>query len=472
MTRDAHSLKDDTHAVLDYAVRSASVTRAVAVARGAIVQLPKLVATMEAPRRCLVVADPNTLQAAGHATIAALRDAGIAASEPIILEEAPRVKPRIELARDVAARFATADALPIAVGAGVISDITKCAAGIAGVPYACVATAASMDGYAASGAAMLEDGFKRSFACPPPIAVAADLDVIAHAPSRMAPWGYGDLAGKMIAGADWMLADAAGEDPIDSAAFALVQDHVGDWLAAPARVAAHDVEALRAMVEGLLVSGFAMQAHGGSRPASGSEHQFSHLWEMDRIEIDGEPVAHGACVGVGTVAMLALYEWLLAQDVTALSSGDLPPARDPRRIEAEVAHAFCDSRLVASARSETLAKLARDRHRNARVRALASDWPSLQARITATIVPAATMEGWLMAAGAASHPADLGLSLARLQRDYRRARLIRRRYTLLDVLEDFGWLDRAIDALFSPDGFWGRRTRHEEAVTRSATARR
>ena len=459
MTHDALSLQDDTHAVLDQAVRSASVTRGVAVARGAIAQLPRLVAMSQAPGACLVVADPATLKAAGHATIAALRDAGIAVSEPIILEEAPRVKPRIELARNLAARFAQADVLPIAVGAGVICDVTKCAAGIAGVPYASVATAASMDGYAASGAAMLDDGFKRTFACPPPVAIAADLDVIAHAPSRMAPCGYGDLAGKMLAGADWMLADTAGEDPIDSAAFGLVQDHVRDWLAAPARVAAHEVEALRALVEGLLVSGFAMQAHGNSRPASGSEHQFSHLWEMDRIEIGGEPAAHGACVGIGTVAMLALYEWLLAQDVAALASGALPPVRDPRRIEAEVVHAFDDARLVASARVEMLAKLERDHLREARVRALASGWHSLKARLAAATVPAATMEKWLAAAGAAAHPADLGLSLARLQRDYRRARLIRRRYTILDALEDFGWLDRAIDALFAPDGFWGRRVR-------------
>ena len=56
-----------------------------------------------------------------------MRDAGVAASEPIILDETPRVKPRIELARDLAARFAGADALPIAVGAGVINDVTKCA---------------------------------------------------------------------------------------------------------------------------------------------------------------------------------------------------------------------------------------------------------------------------------------------------------------------------------------------------------
>jgi glycerol-1-phosphate dehydrogenase [NAD(P)+] len=337
--------------------------------------------------------------------------------------------------------------------------------------YASVATAASMDGYAASGAAMLDNGFKRTFACPPPVAIAADLDVIAQAPLRMAPWGYGDMAGKIVAGADWMLADAAGEDPIDSAAFALVQDHVRDWLGAPARVAAHDVEALRAMMEGLLVSGFAMQAHGDSRPASGSEHQFSHLWEMDRIGIDGEPAAHGACVGVGTVAMLALYEWLLAQDAAAMTSGPLPAARDPHRVEAEIARAFDDRRLAASARDEMLAKLDRDRHRNARVRALACAWPALRARLAASIVPAATMERWLMAAGAASRPSHLGLSLAHLRRDYRRARLIRRRYTILDVLEDFGWLDRAIDALFAPDGFWGRITEQETAKA-SATARR
>jgi glycerol-1-phosphate dehydrogenase [NAD(P)+] len=52
---------------------------------------------------------------------------------------------------------------------------------------------------------------------------------------------------------------------------------------------------------------------------------------------------------------------------------------------------------------------------------------------------------------------ELGVPLAKLAADYRRARLIRRRYTVLDVLEDLGWLDEAIGALFSPQGFWGAR---------------
>ena len=69
------------------------------------------------------------------------------------------------------------------------------------------------------------------------------------------------------------------------------------------------------------------------------------------------------------------------------------------------------------------------------------------------------MEGWLAACGAASHPADLRVSLPKLAGDYRRARLIRRRYTLLDCLEELGLLDAAIRALFAADGFWGRRAR-------------
>src|SRR4029079_17013270 len=138
-------------------------------------------------------------------------------------------KPRADTGRDVAARLAASGALPIAVGAGVVSDLTKYASELARTAYAGVATAASMDGYAASGAAMLDEGFKRTLPCAPPIAVIADLDVIARAPAEMAAWGYGDLAGTVVAGADWMLADAAGEDPIATEPFGLVQDHLREW---------------------------------------------------------------------------------------------------------------------------------------------------------------------------------------------------------------------------------------------------
>jgi len=76
--------------------------------------------------------------------------------------------------------------------------------------------------------------------------------------------------------------------------------------------------------------------------------------------------------------------------------------------------------------------------------------------LRARLMPPAALQQRLAACNAPSHPEALGVSLRKLAADYRRARLIRRRYTLLDCLDDLGWLDRAIDALFARGGFWRR----------------
>ena len=47
--------------------------------------------------------------------------------------------------------------VPVAVGSGVINDIVKRASGVAEIPYCCVPTAASVDGYTSYGAALSVD---------------------------------------------------------------------------------------------------------------------------------------------------------------------------------------------------------------------------------------------------------------------------------------------------------------------------
>ncbi|RDI56387.1 sn-glycerol-1-phosphate dehydrogenase [Microvirga subterranea] len=449
----------DQAQVLDEAVRKATVTRRVFVAPGALAALPDAVREVGG-RPLLIVADPNTMEAAGRDALAVLEQAGLSASAPIILEAAPRAKPHAGTARDIAGVIRERGALPVAVGSGVINDLTKYAAELAGTSYMCVATAASMDGYAASGAALLDDGFKRTLDCAPPVAVVADLNVIARAPGRMAGWGYGDLAGKIVAGADWKLADALGEEPINPEPFALVQDNVRGWLSRPAEIQRGDPAAFGDLVNGLLVSGFAMQAHGNSRPASGAEHLISHVWEMERLTHEGEPAAHGACVGIGTVAILALYEWFLSQHIDADAvAQSRNAASTPEQVEAQIAAAFQDPHIADSARTEMRAKLERASRRDERLATLAANWPALRDELRRLTIPPDEMEGWLRQAGAPAHPADLGVPLAKLAREYRRARLIRRRYTILDLMDDLGWFDRSIAALMADDGFWGRRSR-------------
>src|SRR5207237_5583289 len=97
-----------------------------------------------------------------------------------------------------------------------------------------------------------------------------------------------------------------------------VQDRLPEWVAAPGGIASAEPGCLRELVTGLMMSGFAMQATRSSRPASGAEHQFSHLWDMQHHTHQGAPPSHGFKVGIGTLASLALYEELLKRDLAEI----------------------------------------------------------------------------------------------------------------------------------------------------------
>ncbi len=62
----------------------------------------------------------------------------------------------------------------------------------------------------------------------------------------------------------------------------------------------------------------------------------------------------------------------------------------------------------------------------------------------------------LRAAGCPTSPAELGLSLADLKATYVRGRMIRSRYTVLDLAYETGVLDECVDELFAPGGFWAQ----------------
>ncbi|MDY6779392.1 MAG: iron-containing alcohol dehydrogenase, partial [Halobacteria archaeon] len=66
------------------------------------------------------------------------------------------------------------------------------------------------------------------------------------------------------------------------------------------------------VVKALVSSGVAMSIAGSSRPASGSEHKFSHA--LDRI--DEERALHGEQCGVGTIMMMYLHggDWERIRD--------------------------------------------------------------------------------------------------------------------------------------------------------------
>lgn len=429
--------------------RSRSID-AIAIGEGNLSDVGLLYRRVMGEGRAMLVADENTWAAAGEVVEASFAAAGIEAGRHI-LPGAPRVKPTRSLGEEIAGW--TREATPVAIGAGVLNDLVKYAAFRLERPYLCVATAASMDGYSSAGAPLVDDGFKKTIPSRPPRAILADLSVIGAAPSAMAGWGYGDLAGKVPAGADWILADGLGIEPIDDLAWPLVQAGLRGWLADPEGVARGEAGALAGLFVGLTVVGLAMEFHGSSRPASGADHQIAHLWEMADLYHAGERVAHGAAVAVGCMDVLALYEWLLGQDLSAL---------DPERIlarapsleaeEAAIDRAFPGRHVAERARAETAAKrLAPAAHRE-RIETIRRIWPELRDRLARHLIPAGEMRRLLRAAGAPTQAADIGVGPAEHRATIAASRHLRSRYTLLDLLAECGLLDDALDAVFAgPD---------------------
>jgi glycerol-1-phosphate dehydrogenase [NAD(P)+] len=407
-----------------------------------------------------VVADATTWRVAGEQVQRRLEAAGLATEAPYRFPPGTFVLAdytNVERLRDALAGH---DAVPVAVGSGSLNDIVKRAAHETGRPYLVVATAASMDGYTAFGAAITRDGYKQTMTCPAPQAVVADLEVLAGAPPGMTASGYGDLLGKVTAGADWLVADALGVEPVDPRAWELAQGPLREAVGRPRELAGGDRDALGRLAEGLVLSGLAMQAHASSRPASGAEHQFSHLWEMEGLGHDRRPpLSHGFKVGLGTVAVAALYERLLERDLTALDVEALCRAwPGPEEAEAAVRAAHTTPGLAEAAVAETMAKHADAVTLGRRLELLADRWPVLRDRLATQLLPAERLREMLAAAGCPTSPSEIGLSWPAFRDSYHRARMIRRRYTALDLAAETGTFGELVDELFAPGGFWAEAT--------------
>lgn len=192
-----------------------------------------------------------------------------------------------------------------AVGAGTVHDLTRYAAHKLGMPFISIPTAPSVDGFVSSVAAMTVGGQKITFESTPPAALFAEPSVFMSAPAELTAAGVGDMLGKYISLFDWKESNIVTGERIDDEVYTLERDALEKVVTTEPGSAEFGVLLMRALV----LSGLAIQAYGNSRPASGSEHHLSHLWEMHCIN---EPTSalHGEKVGVSTLLLLERYRSL------------------------------------------------------------------------------------------------------------------------------------------------------------------
>ncbi|MBR7118769.1 MAG: sn-glycerol-1-phosphate dehydrogenase [Lentisphaeria bacterium] len=412
-------------------------TKAFAMGEHAIDDLPEVLEKFFPGKSPLLVADENTWAAAGKRAQEVLEKSGAVIRDTVIYDGKKRLHPDTAIS-DVLSESFDDTVVPVAVGSGVINDIVKCAAGKAGVPYCCVPTAASVDGYTASGAAMSVKGFKMTVPCPAPLAIVTEISVLRDAPTWMLSSGYADLMTKVPAGADWIIADIMGEEKIDPEVWDLVQKNIRKYVSDPSD--------LGNVFAGLAATGYAMQLYGTSRPASGFEHLCSHVWEMEKLSLDGEEISHGFKAGFGSLISTLLMQYLLDHSAGEIAQIARPAESEEERkknIERLLAKGCYGDKVFSTAMS----KFKQGEDMAARRREILEKWESFKAPVRERIIPFPELREMLKKAGCPYKAQMIGLDKEQLTDGVRRAQLIRVRYNVADLLYESGVLDDAIKTL-------------------------
>lgn len=384
----------------------------------------------------LVSMDDNTKRVAGDEVVSMLTDAGYQVKVHCFAGE-PELVCCKEGFEELLSEVEPETELLIAVGSGTLNDTTKYVAYKKDLPFFIFATAPSMDGYASTVAPMIWEGLKYAFPAIGPAAIIADIDIIKTAPMRMRAAGFGDIVGKCISILDWKLSNIIlGEEYCQ-----MVADNV---LIAMKRCSENveglvngDDEALQNVMEALVLCGLMMNYVKTSRPASGSEHNFSHAVELMQL-FHGQPMSmHGESVGVGSVVSSVLYRKFRNETFDYEDSAARVNKRSRSKWDETI-------KALPVAGTADMLKMEDELGKNLpgncleHLKTAMEHLDEIMEAVDVYAPKPEIIEGELRACNAMSTPGELGISKEDFQNAVLYAKDMRYRYSLLQLIWDMG----------------------------------
>jgi len=328
----------------------------------------------------------------------------------------------------------------------VINDVCKILGKAVGHDSIIVGTAPSMDGFVSNSASMVWGGVKSTIYTPCPVVVIADIDIMSQAPMRMLHAGLGDMLAKYISICEWRISNAVNGEYYCPQIAALMRSAVQKIVAGAENLAQRDKESVKSVVEGLVLSGIAMSFARVSRPASGLEHYFSHIFDMYTLEHHTPGSLHGIQVGIGTVLTLGIYEKLVHVVPDVQKALAYAANFDMQNWENEMYRMFGKTAENVIEIEKKAGKNDPNKHAK-RLSRIVEIWPQLLEIMKEELPTQQRIIDLLAHVGAPVWPNDIGIEKSEVRDALMASREIRDKYIASSLLWDLGLLEEYADEL-------------------------
>ena len=410
---------------------------------GAINKIPQFVKKYNATK-AFIIGDVNTFPIAGDKIADILAKEGIGSTKFVF--QAKRLIPDEKSMGSLILNYDAKCDFIIAIGSGVINDISKILANIAKVPYMIVASAAYMDGYAAGTSSMEVDGVKKTVNAKSPEVIIGDIDILNGAPVHMAKSGLGDMLAKYISICEWKIAHLVIDEYYCDRVAQFTIDSRDNCAKNAAGLLTRDPKAMEATFGGLIDCGRAMDYAGCSRPGGGVEHYFSHIWDMRGIDKGTKTAPHGTQAALGTLYAIKAYKELLnivpdrEKALEYVKSFDYSAWSDELR---EFVGKGAEAMIALEAKEQ---KYDAEKHK-ARLEVILAKWDEIR-KIIEELPTVEEFEAILDSMEAPKSLAEVGMDDTILGMTLKCTKDIRDKYVLSKLLWDLGVLDEICEKVY------------------------
>jgi glycerol-1-phosphate dehydrogenase [NAD(P)+] len=408
------------------------------IQKDAIILLPQIIKEYKF-KKVFMIADNNTYKVQGSKVERLLLKNDIQFNKCIFNSEKQLI-PNEKAIVEMLIEFKKDTDVIIGVGSGTINDLSRFLSFKVDIPYFIIATAPSMDGFASTVSPLIINNLKTTYEARCPKVIFGDIEVLRNAPMDMILAGLGDVIGKYTSLCDWKLGQIINDEYYCEFIVDMVKNAIDKCIDSIKGIKSRDEDAIKNLVEGLIITGIAMSFSGNSRPASGSEHHLAHFWEMMFLFDDKEAVLHGRKVGVTEIVITKLYE-LLAEvhfDYDKAINKANKFSEDKWENVIRRIYRFAADGIIESNRKE---------HRNSkekhieRLNNIQKKWTEIISSVKEIVPLSDKIQSVLKEAGAPINPKQIGVSSEVVSNSLIYGKEIRTRYTVLQLLWDIGVLD-------------------------------